>query len=235
MTSTPNNGSSQSIRSSERTAARFYNRWIGGLGPYAAVGRLIFGISGDVYARPFIQAAGVTSSDRILELGCGPGMILVKTHQLVRSTQNYVGFDISSAMVERARENVALSGLQGKIFPMIGGVSLPIASQSVDVILLSHLVKYLTDDLLTVCFAECRRVLRDNGRLVLWEFEPTDVSFVTQLIASGAGAVKIRPRERIQAMLAASGFNSFDSFTLITPWAFWSNLAIVAHPEKNLK
>jgi ubiquinone/menaquinone biosynthesis C-methylase UbiE len=220
----------ESDGSNQRTVAKFYDRWIGGFGPYGAVGRLIFSVSGDIYARPFIRAAEVTSSDRILELGCGPGMNLIKTHQLTSSSRNYLGFDISSEMIERARENVGFAGLGQKIFTMIGGVNLPVASASVDVILLSHLIKYLTDELLAVCFAECRRALTDKGRLALWEFAPTDVPFVTNLIARGAGAVVIRPKERIEAMLSASGFNSFDHFDIVTPWTFWSNLAIVARP-----
>jgi len=157
-------------------------------------------------------------------------MNLIKTHQLTLSSQNYLGFDISAEMIERAKENVAFAGLESNIFPMIGGVNLPVASSSVDVILLSHLIKYLTDELLTTCFAECRRALAENGRLALWEFAPTDLSFVTNLIARGAGAVEIRPRERIESMLSLAGFNSFDYFSVVTPWAFWSNLAIVARP-----
>ena len=229
MTSIPKAESDHSIQG-ERTVAKFYDRWIGGFGPYGAVGRLIFAVSGDIYARPFIRAAEVTSNDRILELGCGPGMNLIKTHQILSSSRNYLGFDISGEMIERAKENVAFAGFENKIFPMIGGVNLPVASSSIDVILLSHLIKYLTDELLTICFAECRRVLAENGRLALWEFAPTDVSFVTNLIARGAGAVEIRPRERIELMLSLAGFNSFDYFNIVTPWAFWSNLAIVARP-----
>src|SRR5882724_13701946 len=98
MTSTPrqiNNGSNQSIDTNEKNTARFYNRWIGGFGPYGAVGRMIFGVSGDIYSRPFIRAAKITAADRVLELGCGPGTILVKTHQLVSSSRSYVGLDIS--------------------------------------------------------------------------------------------------------------------------------------------
>src|SRR6266404_9064129 len=98
MTSIPKAESDQSIQSNERTVAKFYDRWIGGFGLYGAVGRLIFAMSGDIYARPFIRAAEVTSNDRILELGCGPGMNLIKTHQLTSSSQNYLGFDISSEM-----------------------------------------------------------------------------------------------------------------------------------------
>ena len=62
--------SNSAVRSSEKAAASFYDRWMQGRGPFGAVGRLIFGVSGDFYARPFIRAGAVTASDRVLEVGC---------------------------------------------------------------------------------------------------------------------------------------------------------------------
>jgi SAM-dependent methyltransferase len=111
---------------------------------------------------------------------------------------------------------------------MIGGVNLSVASASVDVVLLSHVVKYLTDDLLVLCMNECRRVLRKSGRLIMWEFSPTDAPVVNHFIIKGAGGVRLRTRKEIQSVLSNSGFTSFNYFDIITPWTFWSNLGIAA-------
>ncbi len=53
------------------------------------LGRLIFGLSGFVYARTFIRAAGLNSRDVVLEVGCGMGTILTAAQERVRSRSPY--------------------------------------------------------------------------------------------------------------------------------------------------
>ncbi|HZS48576.1 MAG TPA: class I SAM-dependent methyltransferase [Blastocatellia bacterium] len=218
----------RTLASEEKASARFYNRWIGSRGPYGAVGRLLFGVSGDIYARPFIRAAEITAGDRVLEIGCGPAMNLIRTHQWALSNQPYIGVDISPVMIARAKLNVVENQIANGVFPLVGSTNLPIGDEAVDAILLSHLVKYLDDEQLDVCSRECRRVLRAGGRLALWEFAPLGMRVLDRIVLNGAGAVKLRSAEELQRLLAEHGFRKFKPFTVTTPWLAWSNLAFVA-------
>lgn len=96
---------------------------------------------------------------RILDLGCGTGWFTRKIAQTWPC--QVTGVDLSPGMIKQAGER---SG-QGIELMVADAESLPVPSNSFDVVF-SNLMVQWCDDPLTV-FAECRRVLRPGGRLVL--------------------------------------------------------------------
>ena len=172
---------------SELKAREFFDRWIGRSGIYSWLGRLIFRSSGRVYAHTFIREAQLAAADRVLEVGCGLGTILITSRLWVQSRETYVGIDLSYEMIRRACIERTRSGSPGQIeFMLSSAVALPFRNQSFDVVLLSHIVKYLTDLQLGQVMSEARRVLRHGGRIVLWEFGPFISDGVSKLIAEKA-------------------------------------------------
>jgi sarcosine/dimethylglycine N-methyltransferase len=163
----------------------------------------------------------------VLELGCGLGTILIASQQWVQSRETYVGIDLSYEMIRRARVKRCQSVFPGQIeFLLSSAIALPFRDGSFNVVLLSHLVKYLTDIQLGQVMSEARRVLNDAGRIVLWEFKPFISRRVSKLIAEKVGAQKLRSAEEIRQSLEAAGFWDLTPFRIVTPWVPWQNVAL---------
>lgn len=96
---------------------------------------------------------------RILDLGCGTGWFTRKIAQTWPC--QVTGVDLSPGMIKQASERSE----QGIELMVADAESLPVPSNSFDVVF-SNLMVQWCDDPRTV-FAECRRVLRPGGRLVL--------------------------------------------------------------------
>lgn len=105
----------------------------------------------------------VRPGQTVLDLGSGAGIDLLIAAQRVAPAGRVIGVDMTDAMIERARQNIAASGLtnvevrQGLI------EALPVESESVDWVI-SNCVINLSPDKPRV-FAEIARVLKPGGRM----------------------------------------------------------------------
>lgn len=107
--------------------------------------------------------AEVKAGDVVLDLGSGAGIDLIIAAKKVGPTGRVIGVDMTDAMVERARKNIAASGLC-HIEVRKGTIeALPVDSGSVDWVI-SNCVINLSPEKPRV-FAEIARVLRPGGRL----------------------------------------------------------------------
>lgn len=217
------------ISHSEFQARQFYERWIGRSGILSILGRLIFKLSGRTYSQTFIQQGRLEASDRVLELGCGFGAILAASQLRIQSRETYVGLDLCYEMVSRARNKRHRTRLPGQIVFLQGSaLTLPLCDQYFDVVLLSHMIKYLTDNQLDLVLNEVKRVLKDGGRIVIWEFGPFISPWVSQLIATKVGGQKLRSANEIARSLEGAGFLELNQFRIVTPWVPWENVAFCA-------
>jgi ubiquinone/menaquinone biosynthesis C-methylase UbiE len=215
------------LSEAEFEACNFYDRWIGGTGFTSPIGRLVFGLSGIVYSRTFARVSRLTSGDRVIEIGCGMGAILAAAQRRVRSEESYLGIDLSYQMILHGRGKVS-RGLAAKPVDLMVGsaLSLPVRSTLFDVVLLSHVIKYLTDEQLRMALLESARVLKPGGRIVLWEFSPVLTPVVTQLILKYCRAQRLRREEELRRVMQIVGYGDLKSFRITTPWLPWSNVAL---------
>ena len=109
-----------------------------------------------------VRAALLKEGERVLDLGCGAGFDLILASKKVGEKGHIYGLDMTDAMVEKARKNMAklnisnVTVLQGYI------EEIPVSDAGVDV-LISNCVINLSPEKVKV-FAEAYRVLADNGR-----------------------------------------------------------------------
>lgn len=105
----------------------------------------------------------VRPGEVVLDLGSGAGIDLILAAKKVGPTGHVIGVDMTDAMIERARANVAAAGLQN--IEIRKGIieELPIESGSVDWVI-SNCVINLSPDKSRV-FAEIARVLKPGGRM----------------------------------------------------------------------
>jgi ubiquinone/menaquinone biosynthesis C-methylase UbiE len=127
--------------------------------------------------RRILAAAGFTAQDRVLDLGCGIGNILIALAERIDFIHPAVGVDISPGLIRIGEQEVARAGLRDRIRLQVAPATrLPFEDGAFDVVLTSHVLKHLDDEALLTSFREVARVLRPGGRFLLWEFEKSSRS-----------------------------------------------------------
>lgn len=105
----------------------------------------------------------VQPGDVVLDLGSGAGIDLIIAAKMVGPTGRVIGVDMTDAMIEKARANVAAAGM--KNIEIRKGLieEMPVESAAVDWVI-SNCVINLSPDKPRV-FAEIARVLRPGGQM----------------------------------------------------------------------
>jgi SAM-dependent methyltransferase len=105
----------------------------------------------------------VRPGQTVLDLGSGPGLDSLLAARRVGPTGKVVGVDLCPEMVEKARRNASLLGLNNAKFMHAGIEKLPLLDASVDVVISNGVFNLCPDK--PAVLAEAFRVLRPGGRL----------------------------------------------------------------------
>jgi SAM-dependent methyltransferase len=142
---------------------------IGDAGAYDALSRLLLG---PFFGRIAADAAAVAPDGaRVLEVGCGPGLLslrLARQHGL-----DVTGVDLDPAMIGRARANADRRGNSQARRPsfLVDDVAcLAFPDGSFDLVVSTLSMHHWADP--TAGLAEIGRVLRPGGRALVWDFRP---------------------------------------------------------------
>jgi SAM-dependent methyltransferase len=194
-----------------RTYGEWFSRGLRGIGMRYVFSRRGLWVINTPYRR-ILGAAGITAQDRVLDLGCGIGNILVALSERIAFTQPAVGVDVSSALIELGRRDIHRAGLEGRIELRVAPAThLPFEDASFDVVLTSHVIKHFDDDALKHAFSEVARILRPGGRFLLWEFKKSPLSAPLFISARATGLpppFTLRAEETLRSALLAAGFVS---------------------------
>ena len=163
----------------------------------------------DIVARTIDLALSVgPEPGRVLDVGCGTGLLLRELSKRLPQARNLTGVDAAAAMIETAQ-----SGCEGSPEPgrqpdtrlryLHGRAEqLPFDDASFDLVISTTSFDHWADQ--GAGLAECHRVLVPRGRLVL-----TDL-FSLALLPTLVGARGDRARTQLRAtkLLAGAGFRS---------------------------
>lgn len=153
---------------------------------------------------------------RVLDYGCGAGenSVLIAAHGGIP-----VGVDISPELIQLAERRMALHGYTDSEFQVGSAHDLPLADESVDVVLGIAILHHLD---LSLSSKEVLRVLKKGGRAIF--FEPVRnsrlIKFVRNLIPYESPDVSPyeRPLTDVELKDFATPFESFEAKAFSLPF-----------------
>ncbi|MDP2897823.1 MAG: arsenite methyltransferase [bacterium] len=170
--------------------------------------------------------ASLQPGETVLDLGSGGGFDCFLAARAVGESGHVIGVDMTPEMMSKARENAVKAGVGNVEFRLGEIENLPVADNSVHVII-SNCVINLSPDKAKV-YKEAFRVLKKGGRLAISDIVataplPEEVKRDLALYAACvAGAAQV---DELESMLKQAGFTSIrvtpkdESRELIREWA----------------
>jgi phosphatidylethanolamine/phosphatidyl-N-methylethanolamine N-methyltransferase len=108
-----------------------------------------------------MERMGIRANDRVLEVGVGTGI----NTSLYPTNCHVTGIDLSSSMLEKARERVQREGIRNvRLIEMDAG-ALTFADDSFDIVYAPYLVSVVPDPVKVV--REMRRVCKPGGKIIV--------------------------------------------------------------------
>jgi ubiquinone/menaquinone biosynthesis C-methylase UbiE len=157
---------------------------------------------------------------RVLDCGCGTGIYAREF-----SSARYVGVDLSPAYIDRARESFS-----DYDFRVMDATRMDFPDESFDAAIVSGVLHHLDDGCAGRVLGELERVLRPEGRLLVWEDVPAKSSWniVGHLVHRLDVGQHIRQGESYRHLLAPhfhvertwafrSGFMDYGVFHCVKP------------------
>lgn len=134
------------------------------------------------YRSKGIELLDAKQGEWIADIGSGTGNALTPIGRAVGETGRVIGLDISERMCRLASQKVQDSDVPDRIEIIQGDAfSLPIASKSLDGIFMSFTLELFDTPNIPAVLGECKRVLRDGGRLCVVSLSKEDAGTVTEL------------------------------------------------------
>lgn len=195
--------------------------WDGDEGAYWADNAERFDRSVAGYHRPFMAAARVSPSDRVLDIGCGTGQT---TRDAARSAGagTALGVDLSARMVAYARELATHEGVANAAFEQADAQVQPFTPESFDVAISRTGAMFFGNPV--VALTNVARALRPDGRLVLltWQALPANewIRELSGALSAGRdlpmpppgapGPFALSDPDRVRTILTTSGFRDIE-------------------------
>jgi arsenite methyltransferase len=109
-----------------------------------------------------VALVSLKEGETVLDLGSGAGFDCFLAANRVGGTGRVIGIDMTLEMIEKARENAELGGYRNVEFRLGAIEYLPVADNSVDVVISNCVINLAPDK--RRAFEEAFRVLRPGGR-----------------------------------------------------------------------
>jgi SAM-dependent methyltransferase len=182
--------------------------------------------------QPLLDAAALGPQDRVLDVGCGTGFMLLAAAGLAAQV---VGVDAAPAMLNEARRRVEQAGLTNVTLREGNAEALPFADERFDAVLTRLTVHHMANP--AKVLHEMHRVLRNGGRAVVCDIvaadDPAKADLHNRLERlRDPSHVGHYPASAIVKMMEAAGFRGAGQIQWETRRRFgeWVRLASV-RPE----
>ena len=197
---------------------------------------------------PLLSGAGIAPGQRIVDFGCGPGMLALELARRVGPEGRVHAVDLNPEFCERTRQNAAREGVAERISVHRASddrLSLEVAS--VDRVICKNVLEYVDDPVVTL--RDFRRCLAPGGRVHaidsdwgMLAVEPLGAERIADLFAAASHAYKTPLIGRkLYGLMRAAGFanvrvevvTGVDTRGTLSPIVF--NMAQYARSSGNLE
>ena len=142
----------------------------------------------------------------VLDYGCGVGRLAVWLAPQVRQV---IAMDISPKMIDVAAAESARREIDNATFAVAEGYTLPVETESVDVVICGSVLKYVLEDAdLAVLVAEFARILSVGGRVAVIEEVDEDGPVVLSGSEEIGGTARLRPVSEYRDLFARHGMSA---------------------------
>ena len=187
-------------------------------------------------------ARKIGNSDKVLDIGCGPGSFLSVVGQ-TKPQAKAIGVDVASRQIDFAIQNVQSQFTDGRVSFQVMKIDenrLPFPDASFDVVTCIEVIEHIHPYLAIKLLEEARRVLKPTGRLIvttpnyrsLWPFIEFALERMSPVKYHEQHISKFTPNALIK-FLEAAGFEvqKFNTIFIIAPFlmAFAPPLARLLH------
>lgn len=118
----------------------------------------------------WLDYSGVRPGDRVLDVGCGTGVVTRDLAQRVGHQGQVVGIDPSTRLIEEALRRLDQKGLKGRVeFQRADGAALPFPDGSFDLVVASAVFGHIPNG--PEVLAEMVRVARPAGTVVAFDHD----------------------------------------------------------------
>lgn len=124
-------------------------------------------LSDDEVERAMRELAGAGPFEKMIDVGVATGRVLELFADRVKRG---IGIDINHSMLNVARSNLAAAGLTHCSVRHADVIALPFDNDDADLVTVHQVLHYLEEP--AIAIAECARVLKPGGRLLIVDFAP---------------------------------------------------------------
>ena len=174
-----------------------------------------------------VAFAQPTARTTVLDVACGPGII---SAALAKTAKAVMGFDLTEAMLDKARERCTAAGLTNVEFRRGDAADLPFADGSFDCAVTRLSIHHFPDPLAVL--NEIHRVVREGGTLVVCDVLSSGDPAASELhnaieILRDPSHVRMLPVGELRSLIAESGFEIEAETSWITDREFdeWAKIA----------
>lgn len=115
----------------------------------------------------------IDEQDKILDLCTGTATSAINIAK-AKTNIKIVGVDLSKDMLKVAKDKVKRAGIRNIKLYQMDATQLKFKSNSFDKVLLSLILHELDEELANKIIMEAKRVLKDNGEIIITEWEPSE-------------------------------------------------------------
>ena len=166
----------------------------------------------------YLDLLGVTEGQRVLDVGCGSGVVTRDIARRVGATGCAVGLDPSPAFLAVARELAAGAGLDDRMeFQEGSALTLPFPDGAFDAAVAATVLSHVRDGERAI--PEMARVVRSGGRVGVFDFDGDafvvthpDRNLTRRIVAAAAdaGAVDSWLARRLPGLFARAGLTDIQ-------------------------
>jgi SAM-dependent methyltransferase len=164
-----------------------------------------------------VDATETRPGDKVLDVGCGTGVVTRQAANCTGRPADITGADINEGMLDIARRFAARNGMQEIHWQCCDSASMPFEDSAFNVVVCQQGLQFMPDR--SAAMAEMSRVLKTNGRLAVsvWKSESPfgialrgalDRRFGEGTTAPWKAASSLGDRNELRSLAEAAGFRN---------------------------